>query len=196
MGNDARAMRTFNDFIIKDQPGLGTVHVASAMPRQRRGRKNRGQMPLSMIGAVPMLAKNDQTSAVSFHVPITKVDDSLRTVYGWASVSSADGAMVTDHQDDQISDGEIVKAAHEFMASSRLGGLLHARDDAGMAHRGGEIVESLVLSADIQKALGVELGRTGWFIGYRVADDDAWALVKDGTLKAFSIGGRASRVPL
>lgn len=131
-----------------------------------------------------------------FDVPISKVNDELRTVYGFASVSTIKGALLTDTQDDQVDDAEIIKAAHHFMAQSRKGGLLHALDDRGQPHQGGQIVESLVFTPDIQKALGIDLGLTGWFIGYRVDDDDAWALVKSGDLSAFSIGGRAARVPV
>jgi hypothetical protein len=90
----------------------------------------------------------------------------------------------------------MTKAAHDFMASSRHGGLLHALRDDGAPHKGGEVVESLVLTADVQKALGVDLGKTGWFVGYHVADPDAWALVKSRKLRAFSIGGIARRVPV
>jgi hypothetical protein len=187
------AMRSFAE-IIKDSPAVGDVHIASTGSRRRR---SRGQFPVSMIGDVPMpLAKDEQ--AIKFSVPITKINEELRTVYGWASVNTEKGTIVTDHQDDQVEDAEIIKAAHDFMTNSRHGGLLHARTDAGHAHRGGDIVESLVMTPDVQKALGIDIGKTGWFIGYRVDDDDAWALVKckPPVLKAFSIGGRARRVPV
>lgn len=183
-------MRTFAQ-IMKDSPTVGDVHVSSTARGRKRRRKLRSQFPISMVGDV---SKTD--AEISFHVPISKVNDELRTVYGWASVNTEKGALVTDSQHDQVDDAEIIKAAHDFMTNSRTGGLLHARDGAGAAHRGGDIVESLVLTPDVQKALGVDLGKTGWFIGYRVDDDDAWALVKSGVLKAFSIGGRAVRVPV
>ena len=184
-------MRSFAD-IIKDSPSVGDVHATTALGNSRRRR--RAQMAISLLGQTP--APVGKTEAFAFSVPILKVNDELRTVYGWASVNSEKGSIVTDHQDDQVDDAEIIKAAHDFMTNSRVGGLLHARTDKGVAHQGGDIVESLVLTPDIQKALGIDLGKTGWFIGYRVDDPDAWALVKSGTLKAFSIGGKAQRIPL
>lgn len=181
------AMRTFLE-VIKDTPSVGDVHVASTLGNNRSRRR---RLPVSRVEpTVPPVQK----AQLQINVPITKVSDELRTVYGWASVNSEGGHLVTDVQDDQIDDAELIKAAHDFVTSSRAGGLMHARGASG-AHRLGDVVESLVLTPDIQKALGVDLGKTGWFIGYRVNDDDAWDLVKDGTLKAFSIGGRARRVP-
>jgi hypothetical protein len=183
-------MRSFSE-IIKDSPSVGDVHIAST------GRKRRGQMNVSMIGNAAQTAAKAAEASVSFYVPISKINEELRTVYGWASINTEGGALVTDHQDDQVDDAEIIKAAHDFMTNSRHGGLLHARTALGGAHRGGSIVESLVLTPDVQKALGIDLGKTGWFVGYRVDDPDAWELVKSKPpiLKAFSIGGRARRVP-
>lgn len=191
-------MRSFSE-VLKDSPGLTDVHVASSLSARRRRR--RSPLPVAMLPPAPLLpprtlAKRADESAFQLVVPIQKVDDSLRTVYGWATVNSVDGTLVTDHQGDQVEDAEMIKAAHEFVTHHRHGGLLHAQSDDGTPHRGGQIVESMVLTADLQKALGIDLGKTGWLIGYRVTDPDAWALVKSGTLKAFSIGGRAQRVPL
>lgn len=123
----------------------------------------------------------------SITVPIAKADDELRTVWGWASVTHEAGQVVTDTQGDQIDIGDLVKAAHGFMTDSRIGGDMH--DVMGI----GTVVESLVFSPDVQKALGVDLGKIGWFIGLRVTDDGVWKRVKDGELAAFSFGGRAVR---
>ena len=191
-------MLSFSD-IIKEQPGVGDVHVATALGNLRGRRDRRRRLRRKFGGGDPPLAmikQDDATCAFSITVPILKYNDELNTVYGWASVNSEGGKIVTDHQDDQVSDEEIVKAAHDFITSSRIGGVLHARQDDGSPYRGGGVVESLVMTPDVQKALGIDLGRTGWFIGYKVDDPDVRALVKSGDLKAFSIGGRARRVPL
>ena len=37
--------------------------------------------------------------------------------------------------------------------------------------------------------------KRGWWIGFKVTDDDVWAKVKDGTYPMFSIEGEAVRVP-
>lgn len=186
-------MQSFAD-IIKDL-SVGDVHIAQTGQRRRR----RSQLPISVIGDAPtMTAKAGDAgeAAVSFYVPISKIDDELRCVYGWASVNTEGGQTVTDSQGDQISDAEMTKAAHGFMADSRVGGVMHFNKDDGTPHRVGSVVESMVLTPDVQKALGVDLGKTGWFLGYHVTDPDAWALVKSKTLRAFSIGGQARRVPV
>jgi hypothetical protein len=188
-------MRSFAD-IIKDSPSVGDVHIASTSRRRRRR-----SVPIALIGDTATKVPSETTSkaddaTLSFYVPISKVNDELRTVYGWATVNSEGGRLVTDHQDDQVEDAEMTKAAHDFVAQSREGGVLHALRADGTPHSGGDVVESIVLTADVQKALGVDLGKTGWFIGYRVNDPDAWDLVKRGVLKGFSIGGKARRVPV
>src|SRR3954468_5311994 len=135
-------MRSFDE-IIKDGPTVGEVHINSA------SRRRRAQMSIAMISHTAKA--HGQTEAFAISVPIIKVNDELRTVYGWASVNTEKGSIVTDHQDDQVDDAEIIKAAHDFMTNSRVGGLLHARGGDGMAHQGGDIVESVVFTPDVQK---------------------------------------------
>ena len=190
-------MLTFSQ-VIKDQPGVGDVHVATALGNRktRRARRRLRRKIDPVDPAISMIKSDDAECAFSITVPILKYDDALNTVYGWASVNTERGEIVTDHQDDQVSDAEIVKAAHDFITSSRIGGVLHARRDDGLPYRGGDVVESLVMTPDVQKSLGIDLGKTGWFIGYRIDDPEVRGLVKSGDLKAFSIGGRARRVPL
>lgn len=119
-------------------------------------------------------------------------DDQLKQglVYGWASVIEKDGVPVVDHQGDRISQQELVKAAHDFM-KRRDGGVMH--DETG--HNIGSIVESVVLTKDLQKALGVDLGKVGWLIGYQISDARVKAMAQKRLLKAFSIGGRGRRRP-
>ncbi len=113
-------------------------------------------------------------------------------VYGWASIIEKNGEVVTDHQGDRISADELEKAAHDFVKNSRQGGVLH--DEYG--HKIGHIVESVVFSKELQKALGIDLGKVGWMIGYQIEDPRVKTLVKSGLLKSFSIGGRGKREPV
>lgn len=122
----------------------------------------------------------------SKQVPILKVEDEQRIVWGWAYVTDLDGFGVVDHSGEMAEAAEMQKAAHGFVEDSRTGGVMHSR-------RAGQIVDSLFFSKDIQSALGIDLGKIGWFIGFRVDDDRAWEGVKNGTLKAFSIGGSAKQ---
>jgi phage head maturation protease len=57
----------------------------------------------------------------------------------------------------------------------------------------GEIVESIVLTREVQDALGISLDKIGWFVGFKVYDDEVWAKVKSGELRMLSIGGRGTR---
>lgn len=123
---------------------------------------------------------------------VAKSDDDQRMVYGWASVIEDDsGAPVVDRQGDLISLGDLTKAAHEFMVSYREAGDMHRRT------RGiGKVVESMVITPELRKLLEMPPGKTGWFIGMRVDDPDVWKRVKKGELRAFSIGGTGTRVPV
>lgn len=132
---------------------------------------------------------------VAISVPIAKADDELRVVYGWAAVSTVDGRLVLDTQQDILPVAVLTKAVHAFMSDSRAAGVLHVKMD-GAPVKVGEVVESLVLTADVQKSLGIELGREGWFVGVHVTNDVVWQAVKDGHLTSFSIGGRGVRIPL
>jgi hypothetical protein len=113
-------------------------------------------------------------------------------VYGWASVIEKGGQIVTDHEGDRIEIDDLTQGAHDFINKSRNGGILH--DEHG--HHIGHIVESMVFSHDLQKALGIDLGKVGWLVGYQIVDPRVKMLAKSGVLKAFSIGGKGKRVPV
>jgi hypothetical protein len=123
----------------------------------------------------------------SIYASITKVDEEQQMVYGFASVIEENGQAVVDLQDDVITEKELIKAAHEFMRNSRDGHSMHA----GITK--GDIPESIVLTKTLQAALGVDIQKVGWLIGYHVSDPDTWDRVKKGELQAFSIGGSALR---
>lgn len=118
---------------------------------------------------------------------IVKRDDDKQIAYGWASIFEVGGKPVVDRQGDMISAEEIRKTAHSFVQHSRVAKVLHEGDATGT------IVESMVLDRDVQKALGIDLGKSGWWIGMHIPNPDIWARVKSGELPAFSIGGRGRR---
>lgn len=131
---------------------------------------------------------SESESDVRLHSEIAKIDPEQRLVYGWASVYAEAGQPVIDKQGDRISEAEVVKMAHRFISEARVAKALHTSPPVGV------VVESLVLTDDIQKALGIDLGKSGWFIGMRVDDDAAWDRVKSGELRTLSIGGKGVRV--
>lgn len=129
-------------------------------------------------------------------VAIKKQDDEKHMCWGWASVMTKNGKLVTDIQNDQITPEEMQKSVHDFMENSRVGAQLHMYDANDDPIQVGTIVESMVFTKELQDALGIDLGHEGWFVGYHVTNPAVWEDVKKGKLPAFSIGGTAERHPL
>lgn len=121
---------------------------------------------------------------------IQKVDEEKRLVFGWANVSvTVDGKLVEDLQEDMIDPDVLEAAAYKFAELYREGGEMHERTGVAV------MVESVVLTAEKQAAIGIPAGTlpVGWWIGFRVTDDDVWERVKTGEYSMFSIGGTAIR---
>ena len=125
---------------------------------------------------------------------VAKLDDDQRLIFGWAYVArSADGEMVWDHSGEAVEKAEELEAtAYDFVLASRVGGADH-RGDAPNT-----MVESIVFTPDKVAKMGLPDGvlPTGWWVGFHVADDELWALVKSGARPAFSIEGTAVREPV
>jgi hypothetical protein len=118
---------------------------------------------------------------------ILKVDDEQRIIYGWGSVVTEKGIPVVDLQGDVIEAETLVKAVNEFMEHVRIGKTMHEGEATG------QVIHSLPVTDEICKALGIQCEREGWVVAYKVYDDEVWKRVKSGELKAFSIGGRATK---
>ncbi len=122
---------------------------------------------------------------------IAKSDEEKRLVFGWASVSMrVDGEVIEDWQDDIVEPGELEHAAYEYVLLYRDGSEMHER--GGVA----SLVESVVFTEEKMKAIGIPEGTlpVGWWIGFKVLDEEVWEKVKDGTYSMFSIEGTAERV--
>lgn len=100
-------------------------------------------------------------------LPIEKIDREQRMVYGYATTEALDAQ------------GEVVKRA-----------AIEAALPAYM--RFANIREMHQLSA-VGVAKGASLDDKGLLIEAKVVDDDAWAKVKEGVYKGFSIGGRVTQ---
>jgi len=108
-------------------------------------------------------------------------------VWGWASVISENGVPMVDSQGDIIAPETLVKAATEFMLSLRVTKEMHTGGKIG------EFIHSFPLTKEIALAFGIETQKEGWIVACKVYDEEVWQKVKNGTLKAFSIGGRARK---
>lgn len=126
---------------------------------------------------------------------IYKTSDDKRLVFGWASVSiTVDGEQLEDRQNDIIEPEDLEEAAYEYVLNFRDTGELHNPN----MRKKGKLVESCVFTVEKQKAMGIPEGilPVGWWIGFKIEDDDAWERVKNGTYKMFSIEGKANREPV
>lgn len=134
---------------------------------------------------------DNQDNVIKGRFKITKSDDDKRLAFGWANVSiRTDGEVIEDWQEDIIEPEELEKAAYQFVELYREGGEMHERGGVAV------LVESVVFTQEKQKAIGIPEGTlpVGWWIGFKVLDDDVWEKVKDGTYPMFSIEGEAERV--
>jgi cation transport regulator ChaB len=153
-------------------------------------RSGKGELYASEV-AYKALEKIEKTETqISIDAEIKKSDDELRVVYGWASVVENADKEIVDWHDDVITVDDIVEAAHDYVTNSRKAKVMH---NGGAI---GHVVESLVFTKDIQAALGINLGKVGWFIGMKITDDEYYDRVKMGEYKMFSIGGRGMREEL
>lgn len=126
---------------------------------------------------------------------VFKTNDDKRLVFGWASVAiTVDGEQLEDRQQDMIDPEDLESAAYEYVLNFR---------DAGEEHipsmrKKGKLIESCVFTAEKQKAMGLPEGilPVGWWIGFKIDDDDAWERVRNGTYQMFSIEGKAQREPV
>lgn len=119
-----------------------------------------------------------------------KADEDQHLVTGWASVIEENGNPIVDWQGDVMTESELVKAAHGFMENYRKGKTMHKGDATGC------VVDSIVFTKAVQNALNIDLGKVGWLITTKVSDEDTWKKVKQGELKAFSIGGSGVRAQM
>lgn len=124
---------------------------------------------------------------------IMKSDDEKMLAFGWANVSMrVGGELIEDWQSDIIEPEDLENAAYEFVLLYREGGEMHERGGAAV------LIESVVFTEEKMQVMGIPAGTLpiGWWIGFKVMDQDVWNKVKDGTYQMFSIEGEAERVKM
>lgn len=137
---------------------------------------------------------------VEFAGEFSKFDEDRRLAFGWANVSKLNGLPVVDRQGDYVSIEDIEDAAYTYVENSRVGGDMHKRiggkfDGAGdRPHHVADLVESMVFDDAKCDSLGLpEDFPRGWWVGFRVFDDEVWDMAKDGRRAGFSIHGKGIR---
>lgn len=170
---------------VKDDPTVGDVHISTT--GSKRKKKPKGRSFDAMMAESKQTATEKAEWGAFFEV--MKTDEDQNLVFGWANIVEKDGTVVTDKQGDQIDIADLERAVYDYALFKREAGEMHERT-TGV----GQMVESLVMTVEKQKALGIPEGSTplGWFVGFKLATD-VFAKVKDGTYPMFSIGGLALR---
>ena len=126
---------------------------------------------------------------------IMKADDDKREVFGWALVAiRKDGQQIVDHQNDIVDPDELESAAYEYVLNFRDAGELHNQD----LRKKGKLIESVVFTKEKMQAMGIPEGTVpeGWWVGFKIEDDNAWQHIKNGRYRMFSIEGRGIRQPV
>lgn len=132
---------------------------------------------------------------------ISKVDADKRQVFGWCSLAEVNGKKVVDRQGDFIPLDEIEKSAYTYVIESRVGGDMHSRVHKGITtnwsapKHTADLIESVVFTPEKLEKMGMTstTGHLGWWVGFKVNDDEQWGLVKSGERTAFSIHGSGAR---
>jgi hypothetical protein len=153
------------------------------------------------VGANQAYAAQYGKADTEWYADIAKTDVAKRQVFGYASVVRKDGLPVTDRQGDIIEPDEMENAAYDFVLNSRVGGNMHKRDAFNRPHHVSDLIESFAVTPAKLEGLGVpaQIAKSvpvGWWVGFKVWDDDAWQDVVDGKLSGFSIHGQGVRVPV
>ena len=121
---------------------------------------------------------------------VMKSDDDKKQVFGWASVAvRVGGKVIEDFQEDIIEIEELENAAYNYVADFGTAGEMHERGGVG------RLIESMVFTKEKATAMGIPDGYMpeGWWVGFKITDDEVWQKIKDGTYSMFSIEGTASR---
>lgn len=150
------------------------------------------------------VSKNTEEVELTWSGEISKFDTDKRQVFGWCSLSQIDGKDVVDLQGDYVPIEEIEKSAYHYVINSRKGGDMHKRVGAGLSKADeplhtSDLIESFVVTPEKLQQMGLSKAAAagvpiGWWVGFKVNDDEQWAKVKSGERTGFSIHGSGSRV--
>jgi hypothetical protein len=177
--------------------GLHGVELAADVVANRALVRERQQLKQK-------INKSDDVQDVTWTAEISKVDEEKRQVFGWCSLSKVNGEPVVDRQNDFVPLDEIEKSAYKYVLESRKGGDMHKRQmkkglmgvEDEPVHTA-DLIESFVVTPEKLKQMGLEEDALphGWWVGFKVNDEDQWQMVKSGKRTGFSIHGSGKRTP-
>ena len=144
-------------------------------------------------GGYDYYGKRDEPAEVVWEGTFAKLDTDQRLAFGWASVTEINGMPVIDKQADYVSTDDIEKAAYAYVLKSRVGGDMHRRNGEA-PHHVSDLVESFVITDEKVAKMGLPQDTPrGWWVGFKIHDEDAWQSVKKGERTGFSIHGKGRR---
>lgn len=148
------------------------------------------------VALEPVREVNINPAKYEFDGEIKKSDTEKRQVFGWCSLSKVDGVDVVDRQGDYVPIDEMEKSAYHYVVNSRKGGDMHQRVGDEPLHTS-DLIESFVVTPEKLEAMGLEPDAVphGWWVGFKVNDEQQWENVKKGDRVHFSIHGRGRREP-
>jgi len=210
---DERA-REVIDYLTKHNPEVmallkdmttSDVHQTTALGNQDKKKKKMNFSEALAAGKEPKVIPDDgagkaseteKRDVVEWALPfqIMKAEPDQQLIFGWASISTVDGKIVVDKQDDVILPEDLEKAAYDFVLFNRSHGDMHNVDQSGRPIQMGRMVESMMFTKQKQDILKIDLGVEGWWVGFKVDNTDLWAAHKRGERPEFSIGGRGRRI--
>lgn len=130
-------------------------------------------------------------AAWSLPMRVMKADPDRQMIFGWASISTEDGKLVVDKQQEMIEPDQLENAAYEFVLEARENADMHQKRQVG------RLIESMMFTTEKQDALGIKVMNDagqrieGWWTGFLVDDKETWKAHKRGERPEFSIGGVA-----
>jgi len=144
----------------------------------------------------PVNKANIDPAKYEFDGEVKKSDAEKRQVFGWCSLSKVDGVDVVDRQGDYVPIDEMEKSAYHYVVNSRKGGDMHQRVGDQPLHTS-DLIESFVVTPEKLEAMGLEPDAVphGWWVGFKVNDEQQWENVKKGDRVHFSIHGKGRREP-
>ena len=152
------------------------------------GKVNDADISTSGIKELMEEGEEKQEEQAKLFVPILKANNEEQTITGVVLQPE-----IVDGQGDIISKEVIAAAAHEYLSSynkSTKLGLMHKIFKPQF-----ELYESFIAPVDM--VIGDSLVSAGsWIIVVHVLDANIWKQIKDGKLRGFSIGGKATVVKL